>query len=80
MIAIPKPKYFERKKPAEQSEDEFFDEICNRQLHLLRSAIERVILNKNFKLEKIFITTIARLSICYGSSWYFDAQISSNRL
>ena len=42
MIPIPKPKFFERKKPAGQSEDDFFDEIIARQAHILRDAIDRV--------------------------------------
>ena len=42
MIPIPKPKFFERKKPAGQSEDDFFDEIIARQVHILRDAIDRV--------------------------------------
>ena len=42
MIPIPKPKFFERKVPAGQSEDEYFDEIVARQTHILRDAIDRV--------------------------------------
>ena len=31
MIPIPKPKFFERKVPTGQSEDDYFDEIIARQ-------------------------------------------------
>ena len=36
MIAIPKPKFFERKVPTGQSEDDYFDEIIARQTHMGR--------------------------------------------
>ena len=39
---MPKPKYIERKIPAGQSEDDFFDDITARQTHILRDAIDRV--------------------------------------
>ena len=42
MIPIPKPKFFERKVPSGQSEDDYFDEIIARQTHILRDAINRV--------------------------------------
>ena len=42
MIPIPKPKFFERKVPSGQSEDDYFDEITARQTHILRDAINRV--------------------------------------
>ena len=42
MIPVPKPKFFERKVPAGQSEDDYFDEITRRQTHILRDAIDRV--------------------------------------
>ena len=42
MIPVPKPKFFERKIPAGQSEDDYFDEICERQAHVLGDAIDRV--------------------------------------
>ena len=42
MVPIPKPKFFERKVPAGQSEDDYFDEIVARQTHILRDAIDRV--------------------------------------
>ena len=42
MIPIPKPKFFERKVPSGQSEDDYFDEITARQSHILRDAINRV--------------------------------------
>ena len=42
MIPIPKPKFFERKVPAGQSEDDYFDEITARQTHILRDAVDRV--------------------------------------
>ena len=42
MIPVPKPKFFEQKVPAGQSEDEYFDEICFRQTHVLEDAIDRV--------------------------------------
>ena len=44
MITIPKPKYIQRKKPAEQSEEDFKNEIHWRQSHSLTDAIERVML------------------------------------
>ena len=44
MITIPKPKYIQRKKPAEQSEEDFKKEIYYRQTHFLSCAIERVML------------------------------------
>ena len=42
MIPVPKPKFFERKVPSGQSEDDYFDEITARQAHILRDAIDRV--------------------------------------
>ena len=42
MIPIPKPKFFEQKVTAGQSEDDYFDEITQRQAHILRDAIDRV--------------------------------------
>ena len=42
MIPIPKPKFFERKVPSGQSADDYFDEITDRQTHILRDAINRV--------------------------------------
>ena len=45
MIPVPKPKFFERKVPAGQSEDDYFNEIIFRQSHVLRDAIDRVSLN-----------------------------------
>ena len=42
MIAIPKPKVFERKVPAGQSVDNYFNEIIDRQTHILRDAVDRV--------------------------------------
>ena len=42
MIPIPKPKFFDRKIPAGQTEDEYFIEITTRQTHILRDAIDRV--------------------------------------
>ena len=42
MIPLPKPKFFERKVPAGQSEDEYVYAIINRQAHILRDAVDRV--------------------------------------
>ena len=42
MIPVPKPKFFERKVPVGQSEDDYFDEITARQTHILENAIDRV--------------------------------------
>ena len=42
MLPIPKPKVFERKVPAGQSEEDYIDDICARQTHVLRDAIDRV--------------------------------------
>ena len=42
MLPIPKPKFFERKIPPGQSEDDYMDEITSRQTHILRDAIDRV--------------------------------------
>ena len=45
MITLPKPKFFERKVPTGQSEDDYFDEISERQTHILEEAIDRVSFN-----------------------------------
>ena len=45
MIPIPKPKFFVRKVPAGQPEDDYFDEIVARQTHILRDAVDRVSFN-----------------------------------
>ena len=45
MIPIPKPKFVERKVPAGQSEDDYFNEIALRQSHVLSDAIDRVSLS-----------------------------------
>ena len=42
MIPLPKPKFFERKVLAGQSEDEYVYAIINRQAHILRDAVDRV--------------------------------------
>ena len=42
MIPVPKPKFFERKVPPGRSEDDYFDEIIERQTHVLENAIDRV--------------------------------------
>ena len=42
MISISKPYCHLRKVPAGQSEDDYFDEICARQVHILRDAVDRV--------------------------------------
>ena len=42
MIPIPKPKFFQRKVPVGQSEDEYFDDLTARQTHILCDAIDRV--------------------------------------
>ena len=47
MIPIPKSKFFERKVPIGQSEDDYFDEIVARQAHILRDAIDRVSIKRN---------------------------------
>ena len=46
MIPVPKPKFFERKIPVGQSEDDYLDEICARQAHVLEDAIDRVSFNR----------------------------------
>ena len=74
MIPVPKPKFFERKIPAGQSEDDYFDEICERQAHVLGDAIDRV----SFFIFSIGIISmfVACISLCNGSSRYFDVAIS----
>ena len=52
MISIPKPTFFERKKPVGQSEDDYFDEITHRQTHFLQDAIDRVSLKLDFYVIK----------------------------
>ena len=42
MISVPKPKFFDRKIPAGRSKDDFYNEIRERQTHILRKAINRV--------------------------------------
>ena len=42
MIPIPKPRFFDRKVPANQSVYGFFEEINYRQAHVLGDAINRV--------------------------------------
>ena len=78
MVPVPKPKFFDRKVPAGQSRNSFFNEICARQTHILRDAIDRVSFLVVFSIvfHSIFL---ACLSLCYGSSRYFDVAISENR-
>ena len=45
MIAVPKPKFIDRKVPTNQSANAYFDEICGRQTHILGDAIDRVRFN-----------------------------------
>ena len=45
MIPVPKPKFFERKVPVGLSDDDYFDDISERQTHILGAAIDRVSLN-----------------------------------
>ena len=47
-MPIPKPKFFERKVPAGQSKDAYFEEIVFRQTHVLRDAIDRVSFIRRF--------------------------------
>ena len=77
MIPVPKPKFFERKLPVGQSEDDYFDEIDARQTHILRDAIDRVSLAR-FSLESSDYVLLAYLSVCNGSCWYFDASVRQN--
>ena len=49
MVPVPKAKFFERKVPDGQLEDDYFDEITFRQTHLLRNAIDRVSLIYDLK-------------------------------
>ena len=42
MIPVPKPRFFKRKIPISESEDDYFDEILFRQSHVLQDAIDRV--------------------------------------
>ena len=51
MLPIPKPKVFEWKVPAGQSEEDHFDDIYYRQTHILRDAIDRV---SSKRLRRIF--------------------------
>ena len=55
MIPVPKPKFFERKVPVGQSEDDYLDEITARQTHVLENAIDRVsfitILSKQMQMN-----------------------------
>ena len=50
MIPVPKPRFFEHKVPAGQSEDDYFDVITERQTHILRDAIDRVSFLKTGKI------------------------------
>ena len=65
MIPVPKPKFFERKVPVGQSEDDYFDEIIARQSHVLRDAIDRVssvvILAHNLSANNCFVTSFIKL-------------------
>ena len=42
MIPVPKPKFFEREVPPGQTENDYFEEISERQSHILCDAIDRV--------------------------------------
>ena len=42
MIALPKPKFAETNVPIGQSNDNYRDEIINKQTHVLNDAIDRV--------------------------------------
>ena len=42
MIALPKPKFAETNVPVGQSNDDYRDEIINKQTHVLNDAIDRV--------------------------------------
>ena len=42
MIPVPKPRFFELKVPPGHSADTYFDDITDRQTHILRDAIDRV--------------------------------------
>ena len=65
MIPVPKPKFFERKIPAGQSEDDYFDEICRRQTHILGDAIDRV----SFFVIELEIKHAAGSVIVFYSEW-----------
>ena len=74
MIPVPKPKFFERKVPIGQSEDDYFDEISFRQTHVLEDAIDRVSLYFKYSSN----INSAHLSIRDGSSRNSDVAICSN--
>ena len=76
MIPVPKPKFFERKVPAGQSEDDYFDEISERQTHILGAAIDRVSYHLNTWFESKINS--AHLSISNRSSWNSNVEICSN--
>ena len=42
MIAVPKPRFRQHKVPKGQSEEDYEDEIIDRQAHTLQDAIDRV--------------------------------------
>ena len=65
MITLPKPKFAETSVPMGKSQDEYRDEIIEKQTHVLNDAIDRVsfwkiIISKN-KSTKL----IHRYSLCY---------------
>ena len=81
MIPIPKPKFLEQ--TVGQSEDDYFDEIFERQAHVLGDAIDRV----SFFLITLTLPTGCRepmfdrtSSDCTGSQtprlYFFVAQMS----
>ena len=51
MITLPKPKFAETNVPIGKSNDDYRDEIINKQTHVLNDAIDRV-RNRDFKSMK----------------------------
>ena len=79
MITLPKPKFAETSVPMGKSQDDYRDEIIEKQTHVLNDAIDRVsfwkiIISKN-KSTKL----IHRFSLCY-LSMFLDICLACSSL
>ena len=72
MITLPKPKFAETSVPVGKSQDDYRDEIIDKQSHVLNDAINRVSFWKIISNKNKSTKLIPRFSLCYSSDKCFQ--------
>ena len=72
MITLPKPKFAETSVPIGKSQDDYRDEIIDKQSHVLNDAIDRVSFWKIISNKNKSTKLIPRFSLCYSSDKCFQ--------